>query len=271
MEAPSCGTINPSDRVQSTSPTQFYLIPSVNVIRVPAVFDDSGRPACVTTSTYHATCAGGANLSSALYITGINSNAERYFSNRSYKQGSAVNQASLDMVQVSFSKPFVYAPHSDPFPASVVNEDFGYVPHTLLDWMARDPDYVSKFPGLASCFPGGPSIGFSNYFCHATATPESGIAGGVPQSTAGATASPESLSPQLIIPFQAQYTEPDLTVSTTFTVTGKGCFHPGACPTPAAPGAIAVTATPEVTPEAEGAGASSTAQAQDSVFTLCYP
>ena len=239
------------------------MFPSVNVINVPAVADNFGRPACVTTSTYRATCAAPTNprwnltaarvdsytesaeTQSALYITGINSNAERYFGSNK-NRGSAMISVEIDVVQVSFSKPFVYAPLSDQFPSKVLNENLGYVPQTLIEWMARNSDYVSKFPGIASCLPGGPSVDFFLYFC-------------------------PLLNPAIFLGLQLA--EPHLTVSSTVTVAGDGCFHPGACPTSAAPGATAVTATPEVTPEAERlpkAEASSTAHGQGSMFILCH-
>lgn len=238
------------------SPTQYYVFPSVKVISVPAIVDKDGRAACATTSTYQATCPAqtyaswnynatrldnyteSAATKSALYITGINSNAERYFD-------SGSKQEALDVIHVSFSKPFIYAPLSDQFPSKVLNENLGYVPQTLIEWMARNSDYVSKFPGIASCLPGGPSVDFFLYFC-------------------------PLLNPAMGPIFLGlQFSEPHLTVSSTVTVAGEGCFHPGACPTPAAPGATAVAATPEVTPEAERppkAGASSTAHGQDTSF-----
>ena len=151
-----------------------------------------------------------------------------------------------DVVPISFSKPFVYVPLSDPFPSRVVNENFGYVPQTLIEWMAQDSDYASKFPGIASCLPGGPSIDLFFHFCGTPLPSDSEMA--------------------------QQLREPHLTVSTTVTVAGKGCFHPGACLTPATPGATAVTATATVTPEAERlpkAGASSPAQPEESKFILC--
>ena len=176
-----------------------------------------------------------AGPSKVLQITGINSNAESYFFTRQ-KPGSAVMSSKFDMVQVSFSTPFVYAPLSDQFPSKIVNENFGYVPQTLVEWIARHPDYVSKFPGIASCLPGGPSIDFdADDICSRPL---------------------EHSYNRIMINFQA----PALTVSSIVTIAGRGCFHPGACPTSAAPGATAVAATPVVTPGR---------QSQDSMFTLC--
>ena len=215
---------------------------SVNVVYVSAISDTRGLPACATTSTYRALCSTNLRPQSALYITGINSNAENYF-DLSEDHRSAMVLINADVVSISFSRPFVHVPLSDPFPSSVINENFGYVPQTLIEWMAQESDYASKVPGLASCLPGGPSIDFSNYLC------------GSPSLGTGNNF------------FQDQMRERDLTVSTTITVTGEGCFHPGACHTPATPGATAVTATETTIPEAEPqpkAGASSPAQPEDS-------
>lgn len=193
-----------------------------------------------------------AKTKNALYITGVNSNAERYFNSRP-NRGSAMIPGNMDVVQVSFSKPFVYAPFSDRFPSKVINDNLGYVPQTLIDWMAQDSDYVSRIPGIASCLPGGPSAIFSPYLCS------------LPVSNG------PHIKPYDYIHFETA--APDLTVSSTVTVAGKGCFHPGACPTPAVPGATAVATAPEATSEPERLrkiGAFSTAQAQDSKFTLCH-
>ena len=213
--------------------------------------DKDGHLRCATTSTYRAECPSpeqeesyptiatignhtkSRGVPTALPITGVNSNAESYFFS-GQKPDSAINSSMFDMVPVSFSKPFVYAPLSDDFPDNVVNENFGYVPQSLIEWMAQDPDYVSKFPGIASCLPGGPSIDFRAVdVCYGLEKPA--------------------------IRMGAQHEAADLTVSSTVTINRRGCFHPGACPTAAAPGATAVAATPVVTPEA---------QTQYSMFTL---
>ena len=206
---------------------------------------------CATTSTYRASSpvtayaetnpttaqvgnhTHSANPQGALQITGVNSNAESYFSTGP-KMDSAIISAKFDMVNISFSKPFVYAPSGEPFPTQVVNEDFGYVPQTLIEWIAQHPDYISKFPGIVSCLPGGPSIDFNT----------------------------DEIQPPVVHPaFVKQFGASELTVSSTVTIVGKGCFHPGACPTPAAPGAMVSATTPAVTSEA---------QAQDSMFNLCH-
>lgn len=206
---------------------------------------------CATTSTYRASSpvtaytetnpttvqvgnhTYSANPQGALQITGVNSNAESYFSTGP-KMDSAIISAKFDMVDISFSKPFVYAPSGEQFSTQVVNEDFGYVPQTLIEWIAQHPDYISKFPGIVSCLPGGPSIDFST-----------------------ARFQPQGVHPALAVQPGAS----ELTVSSTVTIVGIGCFHPGACPTPAAPGAMVSATTPAVTSEA---------QAQDSMFNLCH-
>ena len=171
----------------------------------------------------------GTGSSTALQISEINSNAENYFFT-GQTPGSAVMSSKFDMVQVSFSTPFVYAPLSDQFPSKIVNENFGYVPETLIEWIARHPDYVSKFPGIASCLPGGPSIDFD--------------VGDVCSRPPSPFALQAAMAIQISVPNHL------LTISSTVTIAGRGCFHPGACPTPAAPGATAAATTPLVTPEA---------------------
>ena len=231
------------------------MIQSVNIISVPAVFDKDGRPACATTSTYRIPCPEQDKAQSALHISGVNSNAEKYFS--SSPEGSEKVPVNFDLVKISFSKPFVYPPLSGQFPSNVVNENLGYVPQALIEWMARDSNYVSKFPDISSCLPGGPSLDFSGYFCFLASV---GIHNVQVQEK-------EAASDEVL----AQEKEENLTVSSTITVAGTGCFHPDACPTPASPAATAIAATPEVTPEAEPlrqTGASSAAQAQSGMSNM---
>lgn len=206
---------------------------------------------CATTSTYRASSpvtayaeinpttvqvgnhTRSANPQGALQITGVNSNAESYFSTGP-KMDSAIISAKFGMVDISFSKPFVYAPSGEQFSTQVVNEDFGYVPQTLIEWIAQHPDYISKFPGIVSCLPGGPSIDLTTDRIQ-----------------------PQGVHPALVVQPEAS----ELTVSSTVTIVGIGCFHPGACSTPAAPGAMVSATTPAVTSEAPD---------QDSMFNLCH-
>lgn len=88
-------------------------------------------------------------------FTNINSNAEAYFG------GERTNG-----VVMSLTTPLIYQPtrgatgqtSRDICYQSDGAENFGYVPQTLLDYMISNRDYVSQYPGLASCLPGGPSI-----------------------------------------------------------------------------------------------------------------
>lgn len=200
---------------------------------------------------------------SALYISGINSHVASYFTT-GQSTDSAIVPPKYDLVRVTFSTPFVYAPQSDYFPSNVFNENIGYVPQALIEMMAQNSDYVSEFPEIASCLPGGPSVNFFHYFCPIPEDVEPTIIG----ATAMAVAETGEAS------LQAARIEPELTVSTTVTIAGRGCFHPGACHTiAAAPGAAAVAATPTVTPEIEGlrkAGTYSTTHAKDSMYNPCH-
>ncbi|KAI4123754.1 MAG: hypothetical protein LQ338_005126 [Usnochroma carphineum] len=179
---------------------------------------------------------------------GINTHVESYFESAQTPISSAYNNsitskyhypvASTAEHQVlSFSTPFIYQPlrgaverdadielKFGPLPpirrralTPATNltgedgalEDFGYVPQTLIDWMAQNPDYAAQYPGLKSCLPGGPSI--------------------LPP-TICSEASPVGLE-----------SVPDLTLNQTFTVQGEGCFHPGACPTSQPTGQVSRT------------------------------
>ncbi|KAL8654437.1 MAG: hypothetical protein Q9210_001505 [Variospora velana] len=182
---------------------------------------------------------------------GINTYAQGYFESASYQTSTLTpNQdasasddsitsmfsytysATLEVVTISFSTPFIYQPlrgllqkenqevhflrnpgvsGQEPqkralTPALTLTsndgavEDFGYVPQTLIDWMAQNPDYAAQYPGLKDCLPGGPPI--------------------MPQDTCGPSAAPGIAD-----------AVPALTVNEAQTVRGEGCYHPGACPT----------------------------------------
>jgi hypothetical protein len=48
------------------------------------------------------------------------------------------------------------------------NENYGYVPQTIIDHMASDPAISSQYPRIASCLQGGPSI-LHLFYCAAPA------------------------------------------------------------------------------------------------------
>ena len=70
-------------------------------------------------------------------------------------------------LEITLTTPFIYQPTRG---ANAATEDpeacfqgdgtenFGYVPQTLVDYLARDPHYLSLYPDLTSCLPAGPSI-----------------------------------------------------------------------------------------------------------------
>ena len=100
-------------------------------------------------------------------------------------------------------------------PLDTDNVAHGFLPSDIIPWMLKNPDYLTQYPGLASCLPGGPSIDFG-LGCYEVA--------------------PETAGPV-----------PDLTTGSAVTVEGVGCFHPGNCPAastsaPAAAPAVVVDA-----------------------------
>ncbi|KAI4251829.1 MAG: hypothetical protein LQ352_004637 [Teloschistes flavicans] len=112
---------------------------------------------------------------------GINSNVEDYFDS---------GPTNSDDIVISFSTPFAHLPDGG-------TDDFGYVPQALIEWMAKNQDYEGKFPGLASCRPGGPSI-----------APE------------------ECWMPRAF----AEMGVPDLIATSIVAMQGDGCFNPVGCP-----------------------------------------
>ena len=231
------------------SPAAFYEFSRVRIIVVPAVTDQSGQLVCTTTSIYNpctATVDGGGTQFSGINAYAesyFDESSNGQPSNSTTAASANLSDFSLqDVAEIHFSTPFVYLPPDkaneelSPMPAVEVqtaqgtitlvieeaeptisnsksndnsDQDYGYVPQTLIDWMAKNPRYVSQYPYLASCYPGGPSI--------------------KPDGLQGRDGE-YSLLP--MAPIYASVAS-DLTTSTQVTVSSAGCFHPEACPTPA--------------------------------------
>ena len=70
-------------------------------------------------------------------------------------------------LEITLTTPFIYQPTQGANPATAdprscfqggESENFGYVPQTLIDFLARDPGYLHQYPDLTSCLPAGPSV-----------------------------------------------------------------------------------------------------------------
>jgi hypothetical protein len=70
-------------------------------------------------------------------------------------------------LEISLTTPFIYQPTRGANAATEDprgcfqgggSENFGYIPQTLVDFLAQDPHYISLYPDITSCLPGGPSI-----------------------------------------------------------------------------------------------------------------
>jgi hypothetical protein len=143
--------------------------------------------------------------------------------------GSIVTPQKPTGIVITFPTPFIYLPSRTETSGEVDiceetggNENYGYVPQTVLDYMTANPAISSQYPGLANCLPGGPSI-------------------------------LRILSCAFLAP-TSQDLAPDLTTSTVITLSAGGFFRSG----PAAPTVIA-SQTPLQTPPATSPLASSPA------------
>ncbi|KAL8914316.1 MAG: hypothetical protein Q9171_001036 [Xanthocarpia ochracea] len=205
------------------SPQAFYIFSTVRIIKVPAVTDEDGNPACATTSTQPITCNGPPKFYNL--FPAINTHVDAYFEAHEGPTRPPVPGPTpiFNGTVVSFSTPFVYLPirFATAFSQDLAGnlglsdrnkralapattfidefdgapEDYGYIPQALIDWAVQD----DKNLGLASCLPGGPRIEPPDP-CNRS-KPAFG----------------------LIVP--------DLTLSSAVTVDGDGCFNPVGCPT----------------------------------------
>jgi hypothetical protein len=93
---------------------------------------------------------------------------------------------------VSFTTPIIYLPVRGAAGRTGVgivrqftfgqNEDFGSVPQTVIDFMARIPEISSQYPGIALCLPDGPSIIYQ-HTAFGNAPTTQGVAGDLTRST----------------------------------------------------------------------------------------
>ena len=150
---------------------------------MPAVTEPNGQLACVTTSTFYPSTFN-PSIPSSVIFTGINSNAEQYYSSAPAAMSATV------AAEISLSTPFVLPLGSTPadytsltLPTPAISDyinskrkmaravttspslplnssvsEYGYVPNFFISFLAQDSNYEAQFPELASCFPGGPSI-----------------------------------------------------------------------------------------------------------------
>ncbi|KAL8858961.1 MAG: hypothetical protein Q9178_004442 [Gyalolechia marmorata] len=156
---------------------------------------------------------------------GINNHVGEYFETHEGPTRPPVPgpTSTFNPTVVSFSTPFVYLPIRFATAAHIIvdiklagpsdrnkralapattfgdindgaPEDYGYIPQALIDWAVQD----DKYPGLASCLPGGPRIE-QNETC-------------------------KRVEPAF------QEAVPDLTLSSAVTVDDDGCFDPVGCP-----------------------------------------
>lgn len=194
----------------STSPASFYIYSTVEILAVPAITLSNGQSACATaiTSTYFETYGTSSRpLSTETILPSGNSKVYEYFDGdisssfatslptHAPKQKSAL-LVGIDTAEttLTFATPYIYSPDlSDDYGF----EDYGYIPQLLIDSIARNPDITSGFPSHASFVPGGPSISTENL--------------------------------RWMNKVEDELSAKDLTISTAFTVTSAGCFHPDAC------------------------------------------
>ena len=219
-----------TDRALRHSPTAFYVYSSVTIMKVPAISIKDGRPQCATPSTYYGCDSVTLDTNPQIELEFTSSRgllmaqpwaAKMVRPKRGIRTGSI---QSLDLhTTLTFQTPFTYIPVSSPG-----SEGYGYVPQTLIDWMAQDPGYRVRYPELKLCKPGGPPV----QPIFTAPTSELVIQPPVaPVAPAG---------PDVLLHTNA------LTTSVAATVTSAACFNPDACAPVASPGAGA------------GAGASAT-------------
>ena len=176
----------------------------IKILSVAHIINEKGQKVCTATSIL-TNCGD-------LTVSYGNANVQSYFDLKGSSRKGGPKASFSVLGQVSFPVPFIYTPP----PLGLHTEIFGYVPQTLLTWMAQEAHYVAQYPQLLSCYPGGPEV----------------LEVGRPVA-----------EPQ--VNEAVNY----LTSSIAVSVHSDGCFNPGACPTPPSPGATVQAITPINTAE----------------------
>ena len=227
-----------------TSPASFLIYPSVGIVHVPALTGPNGNLHCVTTSTETEVWGG--------TLSGVNSYVEEYWSRvpgsqigslgiahateqPTSKASAVIPHPSLVNQTVAWNNqyhssaihlptPFLFFP-SDPSvtgASTIASQNLenktataisdgswtedgifdevknGVLPSELFEHLITDPNYKLRYPDLKHCLPGKPLAHFPfGHFHPAFAAPA-----------------------------------PQLTISSSTTITTAGCFHPEACPVP---------------------------------------
>ncbi|KAG4436209.1 hypothetical protein IFR05_008305 [Cadophora sp. M221] len=95
----------------------------------------------------------------------IHSSVQEYFK----KSGNSVTDSG---VEISLAIPFAYLQRRsvaccrvllDPRCRSPPLENYGYPPQELIDYLAAGEHYVSVYPNIRNCLPGGPAIDITPY------------------------------------------------------------------------------------------------------------
>jgi hypothetical protein len=140
-----------------------------------------GPPVCTTTSVFP-------DIFDIFISLGINPELQASFDNV---------WTQSDGITITLGTPFICVPTGTP--SSDDSAFWAYVPQTLIEWVAQNPDYLAQYPALSSCYPGGPSIGTSTFAL------ETETIGGA---------------------LRVNFPKPYLTVSTTSVVNSLQCFRP---------------------------------------------
>ncbi|MCJ1426310.1 hypothetical protein MMC29_004213 [Sticta canariensis] len=236
-----------------SSPGTFYVYPTVKIITVPAITQKDGQLACTTAITRQyfyndEDLEAGRNPCGIRVFTGMNSNAQQYFdSSKFYPSGGdsfgpAIDLPTHELNKISKSEVATTTTTTRIIEKLVFATPFAYKP----DWGLTNRDDYGGY-NLTTVQKPCPAVfdhGMADY-------------GYVPQALIDQIATPgESLLPggpsildgialRLVAPAIATPAE-DLTVSTAFTVTSKGCFNPEGCLINDAPDPVTITSpTPQ--------------------------
>ena len=264
----------------ATSPAGFYIIPSVKIIRAPAVTESDGQLACATSSSWSILCedytittADVSTTRASAVFSGMNKGVQKYFSGQQgpsvVTQGTFVETPSYTATNtsaypsttvISFSTPFLHFP-PEARTEAVENPDIWILAFSSSGMVVSSSSSTPVTPvPIQTTFsaPPPPPVDVDNVDYGYL---PSGI---IPwmlknpdyvrqyPALASCLIGGPSIEPPLgcssAAPAVANVV-PDLTTGSVTTVSGVGCFHPGNCPHETTTAALrakpSVTALPE--------------------------
>ena len=239
-----------------TSPSPCYIYPTFKAIQVPAITQENGQLACVTSVTDCRCSFSWVSGAGCDTYTSWNSNAQKYFQSYPYEYTltnlppkqplSTIIATSTTMyttvLELVLLTPFIYSPdwgkppvygpteNDTDFPKAddegPTNENYRHNGSSIL-WDYFDHRHNGSFIFQDYAYE---DYGYVPRALIDIITELPEIASHFPSGASILPGGPSMVTPCVEVLASEEVLAEDLTVSTAVTITSAGCFHPGDCP-----------------------------------------